>query len=97
MLPPPVPSEYGVPVAFDEVVRKAMAKEPAERYPSAAAFAEALRCGLVGSARSVPSDAASGRLMLVAIAVPVVVIAGVGATVLAQGQGRRTRRRRPIS
>jgi serine/threonine-protein kinase len=41
---PPKPSEIAgsVPAAFDTVVRKAMAKRPAERYQSAAAFREAI-------------------------------------------------------
>ena len=41
---PPAPSQIAVtvPPAFDAVVRKAMAKRPDDRYPSAAAFAEAL-------------------------------------------------------
>ena len=40
----PSPSErFNVPPAFDAVVRRAMAKEPADRFPSAIAFASALR------------------------------------------------------
>ncbi|MEA2169900.1 MAG: hypothetical protein QOF76_3200 [Solirubrobacteraceae bacterium] len=31
----PVPSEHGAPAAFDRVIMRALAKEPAERYPSA--------------------------------------------------------------
>ena len=45
---PPRPSEIAgsVPVAFDAVVRKAMAKRPAERFQSAAAFREAIAAAM---------------------------------------------------
>ena len=41
--PPPAPSSVrpDLPAAFDEVVRRAMAKEPAERYPSGGDLGEA--------------------------------------------------------
>jgi serine/threonine protein kinase len=99
ILPPPAPSAYGVPVAFDEVVRTAMAKEPGDRYPTAAAFADALRAAAAGGselAAGSPGDARSGRWTrrrvgkLVAIAAPVIVIGAVGASVLAQGQAQPT-------
>jgi serine/threonine protein kinase len=94
MLPPPLPSSYGVPIAFDEVVRRAMAKEPGERFASAAEFAAALRAA-TSSAVPSPSVASAASanvtrrrrvVRLVAIAAPLVVLAGAGATLFAQGQ-----------
>ncbi|WP_410667896.1 protein kinase domain-containing protein [Amycolatopsis sp. cmx-4-68] len=47
--PPPAPSQAGAPAAFDAVVQRAMAKDPAQRYADVPAFATAL------------TDAAEGR------------------------------------
>lgn len=48
--PPPRPSER-VPIspAFDEIVARAMAKRPSNRYPSVAAFVDSLRKAVYGS------------------------------------------------
>ena len=45
---PPAPSQLSVtaPPSFDAVVRRAMAKRPEDRFPSASAFAEAMRAAL---------------------------------------------------
>ncbi|HEY0690350.1 MAG TPA: SH3 domain-containing protein, partial [Kribbella sp.] len=88
ILPPPTPSSYEAPDAFDEVVRKAMAKEPADRYASAAEFAEALRAAGSGAGAQavVPLWKRRRAARLVTVAVPVIVLGGIGATVLAQGQ-----------
>src|SRR5271170_6817837 len=42
---PPAPSQLSVtaPPSFDAVVRRAMAKRPEDRFPSASAFAEVMR------------------------------------------------------
>ncbi len=47
--PPPCPADLrpDLPQAVEQVVLKALAKSPDERYPSAAAFASALRASLV--------------------------------------------------
>ena len=49
---PPVPSLLSVtaPPSFDAVVRRAMAKRPEDRFPSAGAFAEAIRVALAAHA-----------------------------------------------
>ncbi|MCX7686312.1 MAG: protein kinase, partial [Acetobacteraceae bacterium] len=51
---PPPPSALSVtcPRAFDAVVAKALAKRPEDRYPSAAAFAEAIRAAASGAQAS---------------------------------------------
>jgi serine/threonine protein kinase len=85
ILPPPMPSLYGVPAAFDEVVRRAMAKEPENRYASAAAFGEALKAAAAGVPAAVQRVRRRRIAWWAAIAVPVVVVGGVAATVLAQG------------
>ena len=54
--PPPVPSAVrpGLPQALDPVVERAMAKAPADRYPSAGDLARALRAGVSGGPLSQP-------------------------------------------
>ncbi len=49
---PPVPSQLAgtCPPSMDAVVKRAMAKRPDDRYPSAAAFAEAIRSALAAPA-----------------------------------------------
>jgi ABC-type multidrug transport system ATPase subunit len=62
--PPPKPSDSvaGTPAALDEVVTRAMAKEPGERYPSAAAVAAAAR-DAIGAPRPEPMAAAPPKLV----------------------------------
>jgi hypothetical protein len=54
--PPPAPSLYvpAVPKALDEVVVRAMAKSPDDRYPSAGDLGRAAQAALSGAAVSVP-------------------------------------------
>ncbi|WP_344153930.1 serine/threonine protein kinase [Kribbella yunnanensis] len=49
MLPPPTTNTQ-----YDEVIRQAMSKHPADRHPTAAAFATALRAAAGGAATSQP-------------------------------------------
>ncbi len=54
--PPPAPSLYapGTPVALDAVVARAMAKDPADRYPSAGDLGRAALAAVRGEPISVP-------------------------------------------
>ncbi len=87
---PPLPSQLSVtcPPAFDAVVRRAMAKRPEQRYPSAAAFAAALRDAASGpgepareaeattivAPRPIPAASAGRRSPMPIIAVAVFVL-----------------------
>jgi serine/threonine-protein kinase len=61
---PPPPSALGVtvPRAFDAVVARALAKRPEERFPTAAAFAEAIRGAAAGAGAAAPAFAGAGSL-----------------------------------
>ncbi|MGI5212583.1 protein kinase domain-containing protein [Plantactinospora sp. CA-290183] len=54
--PPALPAEVPVPVAT--LVSRALAKEPGDRHPSAAAFSDAARAALSGTAGTVPAGTA---------------------------------------
>jgi len=63
---PPAPSQLAVtvPPGMDEVVRKAMAKRPDDRYPSAAAFAQAIRAALAAPPWPAPPEEDSEATMV---------------------------------
>jgi hypothetical protein len=77
--PPPVPSERGAPADFDRVIARALAKDPAARYPSAGDFGRAA----LAAARHEPVTE-SERSVAVGSAAPdraeTAVLAGTGAT-----------------
>ncbi len=56
---PPLPSQLAntVPPAIDAVVRRAMAKRPEERFPTAAAFAEAISTAVTGPVATAAPEA----------------------------------------
>jgi len=88
----------GLPGALDRVLRKALAKDPEQRYDSARAFVGALRdaAGTAGlrarGAITLPADR-SKRPWLPAVAGITVLAAGVGAVVLVGGDRNRARPR----
>lgn len=49
IVPAPRPSAFAAPRAFDDVVGVAMAKDPRDRFPTAAAFADAVRAAARGA------------------------------------------------
>jgi len=81
-----VAPEAGIPPAVEHCVRRALAKDPAQRTPSAAAFAAELRAALPGPVGlAVPRSAnanASATLVAVGLGVALVVGGGTAAAFL---------------
>ncbi len=90
--PPPAPSSVrpDLPAAFDEVVRRAMAKEPAERYPSGGDLGEAALVAAGALRRARPwSVVATGEASFAQQDVVAVGQARGGARALALGRSVR--------
>jgi DNA-binding beta-propeller fold protein YncE/predicted Ser/Thr protein kinase len=87
--PPPRPSEArpGVPAAFDDVVRRAMAKDPAQRQPSAGRLGrEAVAAAEGGTSTATSPRPHAGRRRarpLLLAAAGVAALAGLGVVALA--------------
>ena len=80
---------------LDPVFRRAMAKDPEERYPSAAAFVEALREALEGGATTTRVLPVAGRRspwLLIAGLVLAALLGGAGLAALSGRPGRRFHR-----
>jgi serine/threonine-protein kinase len=77
-----------VSAALDSAIQRALAKSPADRFPSCGAFAQALAAGMTSGATS-EVVAPQRRRPWVAAAVPLIVLA-VGALVFSRYRGART-------
>ena len=79
--PPPRPSETpGVPVAFDSVIARALAKEPADRYPSAGDLGRAARAAAVGERVATAQGSVATGAATAAEAEPTRIAPAAGAT-----------------
>ncbi|MFJ9948603.1 serine/threonine protein kinase [Kitasatospora sp. NPDC091207] len=76
---PPLPADVPAPVRA--LVERAMAKDPAERWPDAAGMAAAARAAVAGEPVEGPATGTAGRAVVVAAARPV---AGTGAATAAR-------------
>jgi eukaryotic-like serine/threonine-protein kinase len=90
---PPMPSQISVtaPVSFDAVVRRAMAKRPEDRFPSATAFIEAIRTAVARQGEPLNEDEAT------MVAAPLPGLAAAAASAAAPAAARATPASRPAS
>lgn len=87
--PPPDPCDLrpGLPRAVGDVVLRALAKNPNDRYPSAAAFAQALDAALRDGRRAGPAPAQPKRPATILAVAATLLLALVGFLLLAWSQG----------
>ena len=84
---PPRERNFAVPPALDVVVRRAMSKDPADRYPDAAAFAEALvQAGALVEAPAVERLLGHARRRSTVLIAALLVVIGVGVGVYVRGR-----------
>jgi hypothetical protein len=76
----------GLPASLDMVMRRALAKEPAARYPTARAFVDDLRAAAEG--RAVATSSGSKKLLMPALAGGAVLVISVVVVVMPRGQPR---------
>src|SRR5256886_14928766 len=67
-----------VPAAVEQVIGQALAKVPADRFATAAAFAEALQAAMTTAASQAAARRAPARLGVGAVAVVVLLVGAVG-------------------
>ncbi|HEU5196799.1 MAG TPA: serine/threonine-protein kinase, partial [Methylomirabilota bacterium] len=83
---PPRERNFAVPPAVNAVVCRAMSKEPADRYPDAAAFAEALaQSGALGEPLSVERVLGHARRRSTLLVASLLVVIGLGLGVYVRG------------
>jgi serine/threonine protein kinase len=80
IVPAPRPSAFDVPRVFDDVVGMAMAKEPRDRFPTAAAFADAVRAAARGAKVAPPRRVRNVWPVITAVAA--LACLGLGAALL---------------
>ena len=84
---PPREKNFAVPPALDVVVRRAMSKDPADRYPDAAAFAEALaQSGVLVESLAVERWLSHARRRSTLLVAGLLVVIGVAVGVYVRGR-----------
>jgi hypothetical protein len=89
--PPPRPSDtLGVPVAFDSVIARALAKDPADRYPSAGDLGRAARAAAAGQHASTGRGSVATGAATPEQAEPTRIAPAAGATAVASATAMAT-------